>query len=150
MALLPRYNSNVSLLQRRPLRKANAARRLPKKREIAGYAQVADFISSDKELAVYRRFDRTAARLLLVLQSEIMLKQGQLDELDEQDAKDADEKRFLAASTIYDELSERREPRDDEKHKLLDALKTRLKEYCKRQRKFFKITYARVAKASCR
>ena len=132
MALLPTYNSNVSLLQRHPLRKANAARKLPRKRKLAGYAQVADFISSDKELAVYRRFDRTAARLLLVLQSEIMLKQGQLDELDELDAKATDEKRFLAASTIYDELSERREPRDDEKHKLLEALKTSLKEYCKR------------------
>ena len=142
MALLPRYNSNVSSLQRRPLRKANSVRRLPRKREIAGYAQVADFISSDKELAVYRRFDRTAARLLLVLQSEIMLKQGQLDELDELDAKDTDEKRFLAASTIYDELPERREPRDDEKHKLLDALKTSLKEYCKRRSKFFKVTNA--------
>ena len=140
MALLPRYNSNVSLLPRRPLRKANAARRLPRKREIAGYAQVANFISSDKELAVYRRFDRTAARLLLVLQSEIMHKQAQLDELDEQDAKDTDEKRFLAASTIYEELSERREPRDDERHKLLSALKTSLKEYCKRLRISFKIT----------
>ena len=139
MALLPRYNSNVSLLQRHPLRKANAARKLPRKRKLLGYAQVADFISSDKELAVYRRFDRTAARLLLVLQSEIMHKQAQLDELDEQDAKDP-EKRFLAASTIYEELSERREPRDDERHKLLDALKTSLKEYCKRLRISFKIT----------
>ena len=64
MALLPRYNSNVSLLQRRQLRRANTARKPPKKREIGGYAQVADFISSDKDLAVYRRFDRTAARLL--------------------------------------------------------------------------------------
>ena len=132
MALLPRYNSNAKLLPRHPLRKANAARRFPKKREFAGYAQVADFISSDKELAVYRRFDRTAARLLLVLQSEIILKQGQLDELDEQDAKDADEKRFLAASTIYEELAEPREARDDEKHKLLAGLRTSLKEYCKR------------------
>lgn len=140
MALLPRYNSNVKLLPHRPLRKANTHRRLPKKREITGYAQVADFISSDKELAVYRRFDRTAARLLLVLQSEILLKQGQLDELDEQDAKDADEKRFLAASTIYEELSARREARDDEKHKLLAELRTSLKEYCKRLCRFFKIT----------
>lgn len=137
MALLPRYNSDVKLLPHRPLRKANAARRFPKKREITGYAQVADFISSDKELAVYRRFDRTAARLLLVLQSEIILKQGQLDELDEQDAKDADkkqdadEKRFLAASTIYEELPEPREARDDEKRKLLLGLRTNLKEYCK-------------------
>ena len=93
---------------------------------------MADFISSDKELAVYRRFDKTAARLLLVLQSEIILKQGQLDELDEQDAKAADEKRFLAASTLYEELSEPREARDDQKRKLLAELRTSLKEYCKR------------------
>lgn len=69
-----------------------------------------------------------------------MHKQAQLDELDEQDAKDNDEKRFLAAFTIYEELSERREPRDDERHKLLDALKRSLKEYCKRLRISFKIT----------
>ena len=142
MALLPRYNSNVNLLPHRPLRKANAARTLPKKQVITGYAKVANFISSDKELAVYRRFDRTAARVLLVLQSEIILKQEQLDELDEQDAKnkDADEKGFLAASTIYEELSGRREPRDEEKHRLLAELRTSLKEYCKRLYKFFKIT----------
>ena len=76
------------------------------------------------------------------MQSEIMLKQAQLDELDELDAKDTDEKRFLAASTIYDEFPEGRDPRDDEKHKLLDALRTSLKEYCKRRSKFFEVTNA--------
>ena len=132
MALLPRYNSNMNLLRHCPLGRANAARRLPKKRDFTGYAQVADFISSDKELAVCQRIDRTAARLSLVLQSEIILKQGHLDDLDEKDAKCTDEKRFLAASTIYKELSEPGDSRDEEKHKLLVGLRTSLKEYCKR------------------
>lgn len=39
------------------------------------YAKVAEFIATDKELAIYHRFDRTAARILLVMQSEILFKQ---------------------------------------------------------------------------
>ena len=133
MALLPKYNTNV---RKEPLRRqvsrVPTAKQLvapPNKIQSTGYAQAADFIATDKELAVYRRFDRTAARVLLVMQSEILSKQNRLDILDEEDAKDPKEKGFLSAATIYEELQER-DPRDEEKHKLLGELRKLLKEYC--------------------
>ena len=95
-----------------------------------GYAKVAEFIASDKELAIYHRFDRTAARVLLVLQSEILLKQQQLDEIDSDDATDHDEKRRLAAATIYDELPLPPDLRDEKKNILCKELRLLLKEYC--------------------
>ena len=138
MALLPRYNTNV---RKQPLRRqvsrVPTAKQLvapPNQIQTIGYAQAANFIATDKELAVYRRFDRTAARVLLVMQSEILSKQNRLDVLDGEDAKDAsdpnNEKGFLSSATIYEELQER-DPRDEEKSKLLGELRKLLKEYCK-------------------
>ena len=134
MALLPRYNTNVHKQPpRRQVSRVPTAKQLvapPNKIQTLGYAQAASFIATDKELAVYRRFDRSAARVLLVMQSEIQSKQNRLDTLDEEDAKDPKEKGFLSSATIYEELQER-DPRDEEKHKLLGELRHLLKEYCK-------------------
>lgn len=134
MAILPRYNTNVHKQPlRRQLSRVPTARELvapPKERQTTGYAQAASFIATDKELAVYRRFDKTAARVLLVMQSQILWKQDQLDTLDEEDANNPDEKGFFSSATIYEELQER-DPRDEEKHKLLGELRKLLKEYCK-------------------
>lgn len=134
MALLHKHNTNV---RKQPLHRqvsrVPTAKQLvasPQKIQTTGYAQAASFIATDKELAVYRRFDRTAARVLLVMQSEIIAKQNRLDILDEEDANDPEEKGFLAAATIYEELRERH-PRDEEKFKLLGELRKLLKEYCK-------------------
>ena len=134
MAILPRYNTND---RKQPLRRqvsrVPTARELvvpPHERQTTGYAQAASFIATDKELAVYRRFDRTAARVLLVMQSEILWKQNRLDTLDEEDANAPKEQGFLPSATIYEEL-EKRDPRDEEKHKLLGELRKLLKEYCK-------------------
>ena len=136
MALLPKYNTNVRQQPlRRQVSRVPTAKQLvgpPNKIQTTGYAQAANFIATDKELAVYRRFDRTAARVLLVMQSEILLKQNRLDTLDEEDANDPrpEEKGFTSSATIYEELHER-DPRDEEKHKLLGELRKLLKEYCK-------------------
>lgn len=134
MALLHKHNTNV---RKQPLHRqvsrVPTAKQLvthPQKIQTTGYAQAASFIATDKELAVYRRFDRTAARVLLVMQSEIIAKQNRLDILDEEDANDPKDKGFLASATIYEELRER-EPRDEEKFKLLGELRKLLKEYCK-------------------
>ena len=133
MAQLPNYNVSVNKQPfRRQISRVPTAKELvhpPDARQTSGYAQAADFIATDKELAVYRRFDRTAARVLLVLQSEILSKQERLDALDEEDANDPKETGFLSSATIYEELRERN-PRDEEKHKLLGELRKLLKEYC--------------------
>ena len=134
MALLPKYSTNVRKQPlRRQISRVPTAKQLvvpPNKIQTTGYAQAASFIATDKELAVYRRFDRTAARVLLVMQSEILSKQNRLDVLDGEDANDPNEKGFLSSATIYEELQQR-DPRDEEKSKLLAELRKLLKEYCK-------------------
>ena len=133
MARLPKYNVSVNKQQlRRQVSRAPTAKQLvhpPDERRTSGYALAAKFFATDKELAVFRRFDKTAARVLLVLQSEILVKQNRLDALDEEDANDPIETGFLSSATIYEELREC-SPRDEEKHKLLDELRKLLKEYC--------------------
>lgn len=99
--------------------------------ERTGYAQVAEFIATDKELAVYHRFDRTAARILLILQSEISFKQKKLDEIDAEDAIDKDEKRQLASGTIQEEFQGPLLAHDVRKQELYSQLKPLLKEYCR-------------------
>ena len=90
---------------------------------------MADFIATDKELAVYRRFDRPAARCLLRLQSRIQYLQDRLDMIDRSEATNQDEKRHLAAATILEEFPMPHSPMDDEKQNLMDDLTADLKTY---------------------
>lgn len=64
---------------------------------------------------MYHRFDRTAARILLILQSEVLCKQKQLDEIDENDAIDKDEKRLVSSGTIPGEIPGPLDARDSRK-----------------------------------
>ena len=100
--------------------------------QVTGYAQVANFIATDKELAVYRRFDKTAAQVLLQLQSKVLALQGKLDSIDRDDALDIDEKRQLASATILEELPQNIQcARDNERQEIYSELRPTLKEYCK-------------------
>ena len=112
-----------------PSQNASVHHQLPPRRK--GYAQVADFIATDKELAIYHRFDRTAARILLILQSQILYKQTQLDGIDEEDATDKDEKRQFALGVIQEETSQSPDARDIRRMELYRDLKLLLKEYCR-------------------
>ena len=136
MAILPQHNSNVKALslhhRTSPILPTTPLVTNPSKLKATGYAQVAGFISTDKELAVYCRFDRTAARILLVL----LFKQQQLDALDEEDAANQhDDKKFLSSATIYEELPQPRSPQDERRNELYDELKDLLKEFCKWEHK---------------
>lgn len=57
-----------------------------------GFAQVARWIAldPDKEAFMYRRFDELAARNLLYLQSELLVLEDQLNQLDKNDANSND------------------------------------------------------------
>ncbi|KAM0249351.1 hypothetical protein ACHAQJ_009112 [Trichoderma viride] len=57
-----------------------------------GFAQVARWIAldPDKEAFMYRRFDELAARNLLYLQSELLVLEYQLNQLDKNDANSSD------------------------------------------------------------
>ena len=131
MALLPRYNHGQQKSLHSQANPVPAAVPLNPTPLFTGYAQVADFIATDKELAVYRRFDRTAARILLQLQSEILALQTALDVIDRDDASDQDEKRQLAAATISGEFPlHLQSARDTERKRIYTELRTTVKEYC--------------------
>ena len=49
----------------------------------------AEFIASDEELFVFRRFDRLNARNLLYLQSELIWLEAQLQEMDDDETSNA-------------------------------------------------------------
>ena len=126
MALIPQHNQSPILQQSAVSWSCSQQSALIPTR---GYASLANFIASDKELAVYRRFDRPAARCLLQLQSRIQYLQEQLDTIDRSEAADQDEKRHLAAATIIDELPMPHSAKDVQKQKLYDDMTTTLKTY---------------------
>ena len=139
MALLPQHRSSKTLSDQKPILPPSRTRsweHLSYEKETIGYAKVAEFIATDKELAIYRRFDRTAARILLALQSEILSKQNQLDNLDAEDARDPDEKVQKVARTIDGEFAGPRSAREEEKLRLCKELRGLLKDYCKSSMQF--------------
>jgi len=55
---------------------------------LEGYPSFAEFIAQDQDAAIYRKFECLSARNLLYLQSELHHLEGQLQQLDRDDAKD--------------------------------------------------------------
>jgi hypothetical protein len=81
-----------------------AARTRPEARA-QGYHDFANFIASDPELSIYRRFGSLAARNLLYLEAELQLLECQLEDLEREDEE------FLAGNASL-----------EDKAKLQDAL----------------------------
>lgn len=74
--------------------KANSSNRgsIPPNYRKEGFADVARWqaLDSDKETFIYRKFDELAARNLLYLQSDLLVLEKQLNELDKNDANSDD------------------------------------------------------------
>ena len=54
---------------------------------LEGYVELAEFIESDAQLSIWRRYDTLAARNLLYLEAELQLIQFKLQKLDREDLK---------------------------------------------------------------
>jgi|SRR5688572_11872899 hypothetical protein len=52
---------------------------------LEGYSELSEFVGSDAQLSIYRRYDRVGARNLLYLEAEIQLLEFRLRRLDEAD-----------------------------------------------------------------
>ena len=127
MTLLPHHVQNIVLSPTAmPWSPSTALRSSV---SISGYAQLADFISTDKELAVYRRFDKPAARCLLRLQSRIQHLHERLDAIDRAETSASDEKGQLAASTLVEERQLPHNAKDGEKETIYADLTTTIKTY---------------------
>lgn len=91
---------------------------------VAGYADLARFITSDKVFCIFRRFDRTSVRCLLYLQDEISELEKQLDALDQADLQAGDE------VALYS-LHSRRHDQNQQRKELLRTLSEKLYTYRK-------------------
>ena len=94
------------------------------------YSTFADFIATDDELPIFRRFDRLNARNLLYLQSELITLEAQLQTLDGEDDKDGSMDVMLSAK-CWETLLMRAEehPHEIERMELIRKIRTVIKEY---------------------
>ena len=94
------------------------------------YRTFADFIATDDELFVFRRFDRLNARNLLYLQSELIALETQLSEYDSEDIKDGSKDVILSAR-CWETLTLRAEeyPREAERLELIRKVQKVTKTY---------------------
>ncbi|KAI0543699.1 hypothetical protein F4679DRAFT_567742 [Xylaria curta] len=98
-----------------------------------GFADVARWISldGDNETFIYRKFDELAARNLLYLQSELLVFEKQLNELDKNDA-DSEDMDVKDASRTWETLTQRYDTGNEEARVRIDLivkLRAILKEY---------------------
>jgi len=105
-----------------------------------GFVEFAEFVASDKELSIYRRFCTLGARNLLYLQGELQLLHFQLKELDQADQEiltrpgDNEEKTRTEQAVHAWECFQRQavdDPRQSQKMALILKLRRVMEEYGK-------------------
>ncbi|CAG7561059.1 unnamed protein product [Fusarium equiseti] len=98
-----------------------------RKHYIDGYPSLSYFIASDKDgtSAIFKRFNRLAARDLLILQSELAELEAKLDSFDEEDRTSRESLQALRNWKDYKARNEE----DSERRKVLQQIHNTLKEY---------------------
>lgn len=87
-----------------------------------GYPALANFIGSDKDFFIFRRFASLSARNLLYLQDELSELEGKLLALDRSDSRSSDQ---IALWNLHS----RREDRNVKRKVLMGEVRCKLKEY---------------------
>lgn len=97
---------------------------------VDGFPSLSNFIASDRDgtSAIFKRFNRLAARNLLILQSELAGLEAKLDEYDREDQVDLDALQSLRNWECYKARNEK----NSDRMKLLEQIKLTLKEYSMR------------------
>lgn len=111
------------------------------RKHLEGYAEFADFISSDPQLSVYRKYDRLAARNLLYLEANVQWVEIELERLDEEDMKildtsqnEVEKKRVEESARCWEALviqAKKKEERAIRRMELIMKLRSAMKEYGK-------------------
>ena len=96
---------------------------------ITGYASFAQFIATDKDAAIYRKFERLSARCLLYHQSELHDLERQLEQLDQDDAKDLDDDEAQQAAVSWAHYSTSTSGRGQKRRELVTLIREKLKQY---------------------
>ncbi len=89
-----------------------------------GWPQLAAFINSDDNLAVFRRFGQLQSRLLVTLQAEITNLESRLRRLDQED-NESQATHYRLKTTHYKEES------DGERNNLTEKIQMKLNNYWK-------------------
>lgn len=99
----------------------------PPPRYVDGYPSLAAFIASDRDgtTSIYKRFNRLAARNLLLLQSELADLQAQLDQFDLEDKRDNE---TLQSLRCWEDYKKRTDP---SRLELVQRIRVIMKEYSK-------------------
>ena len=94
------------------------------------YPSFANFIASDPELSVFRRFDSLSSRNLLYLQSELLDLQAQIAEFDQEDYNEKNGNVILSAK-CWETFAVRAEehPRENERMETIRRIRVVMKEY---------------------
>lgn len=94
------------------------------------YPSYADFIASDPELSVFRRFDGLSSRNLLYLQSELLDLQTRLADFDQEDYNEKSGDVVLSAK-CWETFAARAEehPRENERMELIRKIRVVMREY---------------------
>jgi len=97
----------------------------------SGHGGFSEFIASDDELSVFRRFKVLGARILLYLQSSMMELEARLKELDMQDTRDMNMD-ILLSTTCWETFSAKASeaPREAERMEVIKQIKKATDEYC--------------------
>ncbi|RFN47840.1 hypothetical protein FIE12Z_7915 [Fusarium flagelliforme] len=111
-----------------------------RKHYIDGYPSLSHFIASDRDgtSAIFKRFNRLAARDLLILQSELAELEAKLDSFDEEDRTSRESLQTLRNWKDYKARNEE----DSERRKVLQQIHNTLKEY--REALIFESTIATI------
>lgn len=98
-------------------------------RRLEGFPTFAEFVSKDKDAAIYRKFENLSARNLLYQQSELHDLEKQLDDLDRKDAKDIDDLDAQKAARLWTHYANDTNEQAITRRKLLKNIKEKIKEY---------------------
>ncbi len=113
-----------------------------------GFPSFSRFIAEDKDAAIYRKFESLSARNLLYLQSELHDIERQLEECDQEDAKDLNNEHAQQCVREWAYYSQCNDTHIQERQNLHNRLRMKIKEY--RLSIFRSSTLARVTEVDRR
>ena len=96
---------------------------------LEGFPSFAQFIASDGDAAIYRKYSHLSARNLLYLQSELHALEKRLQILDREDAKDLDNTEAQKAARDWSHFSDRNNERACQHRELQIEIRVKIKEY---------------------
>ncbi|KAL9086350.1 MAG: hypothetical protein Q9165_007136 [Trypethelium subeluteriae] len=96
---------------------------------LEGYPTFAEFIASDREAAIYRKYEGLSARNLLYQQSELRDLERQAQELDKADAKNINNGAAQRAARYWKHFSEDENEIAQKRRRLYEKIRVKLREY---------------------